>query len=217
MNVTPVPPRGVPAEFRGRARQLRDRIAQEAEPARTLVAELSDRIIARIKRHHRIPRADTLSRVADAWCRQMPQHSRLALQVDLNRRGKTLRINEMRLSASEYQDVSWETNEKGVIVLVVGLEAGPYRYMLATTTLAHVSLHAIARRLQRGLDGSQDAIKRDLHALGVAHPALTDRPDGTDFVVPVPGGTWRGTVERVVDKRIGHDRALVVRTFVDGA
>jgi hypothetical protein len=219
MNVTLSPSRVVPAEWRGRARQFRDRISVGDEPARKLVVELSRRITARIKlRHHVIPRADTLIGVADAWRRQMPQHARLALQVDLNARRKTLRIEEMRLSASQYQDQSWGSSEVGVMVLMVRLETGPRLYTLATTTLCHVSLHGLARRLQRGLDGTDAAVLHDLKLLGEAHPGIADAENGSDVTVPVPGGSWRGNVALMNNPRGSCDTGLVVRTYLaDGA
>ena len=108
--------------------------------------------------------------------------------------------------------------ERGLIVNVVLFEVAPFHYQFDIFTLAHVSAHALARRFQRGLDTGEAAIMRDLKALGQAHHALADRPDGTDFVVPlVDGGNWRGSVELVCDPRIGYDRALTVRTYlVDG-
>ena len=92
--------------------------------------------------------------------------SRLALEISLGR--KSLAIREMRVTASEYRPEEWDTTERGLTVFMIGLEAGPFRYMFAIHTLAHVSLHAMGRRSQRGLDATEAAILHDLRALGGA-------------------------------------------------
>jgi hypothetical protein len=120
----------------------------------------------------------------------------------------------MRVTASEYRPEEWDTTERGLLVFMIGLEASPFRYMFTVHTLAHVSLHAIGRRSQRGRDATEAAILHDLRALGVAHHALADRPDGAQFAVPASGGAWRGNVQLVRDPRTGCDKALAVRTFM---
>ena len=97
---------------------------------------------------------------------------------------------------------------------MIGLEVGPFRYNFTIHSLVHVSLHAIGRRSQRGLDATEAAILHDLRALGVAHHTLADRPDGAPFAVPASGGAWRGNVQLVRDPRAGYDKALAVRTFM---
>ena len=91
---------------------------------------------------------------------------------------------------------------------------GPSRYDLVTTTLAHVSLHALARRFQRGLDIREDAIKGDLLALAEAHQGIRGLENGSTILVPVPGGSWRANVAAMDDSRGTVNVALAVRTFI---
>jgi hypothetical protein len=203
----------VPAEYVGKARLLRDAIAAEDKATGELITALAARLTSRIRRGNPIPRADMLSGIAHEWRQRVPSRSRLALEISLGR--KSLAIREMRVTASEYRPEEWNTTERGLTVFMIGLETGPFRYMFAIHTLAHASLHAIGRRSQRGLDATEAAILHDLRALGVAHHALADRPDGAEFAVPASGGAWRGNVEFVRDPRTGYyDKALAVRTFM---
>jgi len=207
----------VPAEFAGQARVLRDAIAAEDQAAGELIRALGARVKARLRRGNAIPRVDTIVGVADEWQRNLPQRGRLLLEVDLNKRRKALTIRELRLTGSVFQPLAWASAERGLILNLTVLQAQPFLCQLQMYTLAHVGLHALARRLQRGADVSEDAIKRDLRLLGQAHRDLADRPDGSAFAVAVPGGAWRGDVQLVHDPHVGYDRALAVRTFmVDG-
>jgi hypothetical protein len=102
----------------------------------------------------------------------------------------------------------------GLIINGITLEAAPFHYQFITCNVAHVGMHARARRVQRGLDASWPAIARNLRILGRAHHALADRPDGSDFTPPLTGGgAWCGIVR---DPRQEFDKALVVRTFLGG-
>ena len=207
-------PRGVPAEFTGMARQLRDAVAAEDGPAGKLMTTLAKRVTTRIRSGNVIPRADTLTGIAHEWRQRMPPRSRLALEIDLDARRKSLRICEMRATASSYRGDGWETVERGLIVLMIQLEAGPHHYTFGSYKLSHISLHAIGRRIQRGLDASEASIMRDFLALGAAHHTLADRADGAEFSVPVQGGSWRGTVQLLRDQAASTDMALAVRTFL---
>jgi len=179
-------------------------------------AGLAGRIVAGLKRGRPIPRVSTLVGIADQWRRHLPARARLALEIDLDRRRKSLRIREMRVTASVYRAAGWDTMEQGLIVDLFKLEAGKSHYRFAVHVLAHVSSHALARRFQRGLGGDEASIMRDLHAISQAHHALADRPDGHEFSVPVPasGGVWCGTVGLLADAAVGTDPGLLVRTFI---
>jgi hypothetical protein len=209
---------GVPPEFTGRARQLRDAIAGEDRATGELTRALSERLLSRYRRGNHVPRRDVLCGVADEWRRTLPPRSRLAIEVDLNARRKSLAIKEMRVTTSRYQPETWATAEKGLIVGLTMLEVWPLHCHFDVFSLAHVGLHGLARRLQRGVDGSEAAVMDDLRALGQAHHGLADLPAGSEFRVSLDhGGVWVGTVEPVLDPRIGYDRALAVRTYmIDG-
>jgi hypothetical protein len=209
-------PKVIPAEWRGKARVFRDAIGAEDEPTGRLVTTLAQRLKVRIKeRRDAVPRPEDLRGVAFTWERHMPPRSRLDLAINLQR--KSLEIREVRLSSSVYRAAAWGEHEAGLVIMAITLEAAPLHYEFKTGTIAHVSVHAIARRLQRGRGGSEADVLRDLGVLGRAHEALAGRPDGADFEVPAADGFWIGTVETMRDraaKRPG--KSLLVRTFLDG-
>ena len=204
----------VPAEFRGLARVFRDRFAAEDRASGETVSRLDARIRTRVKGGNPIPRRDTLTGAARGWRERLPPLSRLALEIDLQQRGKALTIREMRLSSSEYRDAAWTEAERGLVVMMIGLACGPFRYEFTKHTLCHVSHHALARRMERGSDTSDAAIKRDLKLLGQAQHGLADAANGTDFTVPVPGGNWLGNVALMRNPRGSFDVALAVRTYL---
>ena len=120
--------------------------------------------------------------------------------VEIKQRGKSLLIRELRASASVYRAENWYEVEHGLIINAFVLEAGPSVYQCKVFTLVHLSLHALARRFQRGADASETAVMDDLRTLGQAHHGLADRPDGSEIAVPVGhGGAWIGTVETLTD------------------
>lgn len=204
----------VPAEFLGQARALRTAIAAEDQAVGEMVTQLDGTIRDRVQRGNPIPRRDVLAGVARDWQRRLPQRGRLALEIDLAKRGKSLSVREMRLSSSEYLDSTWRETERGLALLVIGLDCAPLRYEFVKHTLCHVSLHALARRLERGADVTEGAILQDMRALGEAHRALADRPNGAAFTVPVMGGSWRGNVALMRTPRGSFDKGLVIRTFI---
>ena len=139
MSVT-LAPRSVPTEFRGKARLLCDAILTEDKATGELVSSLAGHVTDRIRRGNPIPRVDTLAGVASEWRRNIPQRGRLLLEVDPNRRRKSLCIRELRLSASTYYAEEWETIERGLVVYMIGLDCGPFHYKFTTHTLGYISL-----------------------------------------------------------------------------
>ena len=79
------------------------------------VSSLAWRVADRIRRGNPIPCVATLVGVASEWQRNIPQCGRLLLEVDLNRRRKSLCIRELRLSASMYYAEEWGTIERGLL------------------------------------------------------------------------------------------------------
>ena len=215
MNVALASRPRVPMEYIGRARLLREAVASEDQSSGEMMQSFVDRVMARYHRS-KIPRVDTLVGIARAWQHDVPARGRLAIETALDKRKKTLVVHELRLTASIYQPQHWGVAERGLIVDGITLEVRPFMCRLDISTLVHLGLHALGRRLQRGVDASEAAVLGDIRVLAQAHHTIADRGEGADFSVPVLGGSWRGSVERVLDRRIGYDMALAVRTFIDG-
>jgi hypothetical protein len=213
MNVTLAPSVKVPAEHMGRARLFRDTIVAEDRASGEAVTAIVTPLRARAERGNAIPRRDALVGAANAW-RCMPPRSRLALEVDLQQRRKVLSIREMRLSSSGYLDREWNEAERGLAIILIALDCRPRKIEFSKPVLVHASLHALGRRMERGGDTSDDAIRRDLRLLGEAHRTIADAPNGTAFTVPAPVGSWVGNVALLHTPHGEFDVGLVARTFV---
>ena len=69
-----------------------------------------------------------------------------------------------------------------------------------------VSLHAVARRMQRGFDTSDAAILSELKQIAMMYPTIVESLG--DFSMPGDGGLWCGEVGRN-----GSAPLLAIRTF----
>jgi hypothetical protein len=143
----------------------------------------------------------------------MPGLGLLDSSTDLDLRKRTLRICQLRVCPSDFRAAAWNVDEAGLSVLGLQLDIGPHRFNFAMPSLVTVSLHALARRYQRGLDISDEAIFADLHALARSHPAIAKREAGDSFEVEAGGGCWRGHVTDA-ETNAGMDRILSARTFL---
>jgi hypothetical protein len=184
-----------------------DRVATRAIDATT------DRMRLRWTRHP-IPRREHLVDAARAWRSTLPAAGRLELSIE--RQPKSLTIAEMRVGASDFRAPWWERGaiEPGVLVQGIRLVVAPKRFDFAILPLACVSLHALARRLQRG-SMAEESLMIELRALGHA-AAAPDLCPGAEVIVPVDddGGRWVGVVAEVMMKS-GRHHVLSLRTFKD--
>lgn len=112
--------------------------------------------------------------------------------------------------SQDLQREPWQNAEPGIAVMRLEIEAAPRRIHTDLKYLACVSLHALARRLQRSFSVHDAAINSDLRALIAAHEL---HRIGAEFMVEVPDGAWVGAVTEVATKR-GRQRILNVRTFL---
>ena len=206
----------MPAEFVGKARAFRSRIADADAVAIQIIQQTTQQLIER-QRRHPVPRTDTLASIARAWRVQVPAFGRASQEITLER--KSLSIVEVRTCPQHYRAATWKDDalEPGLIVVRVSLAIAPHEKLsLAMHTLAAISLHGLGRRYQRGADTSDAAIIADIRALAAAHERLVKLPEDTRFDVALPGGRWLGTV---LDVRAaasgGVDRILSGRTFVE--
>jgi hypothetical protein len=201
----------VPVEFRGRARELRRRLGESAEH-RDAVDSLVAPIRARLERHPRKdPHPDILTTAARAWRERVPAAGRLTLDVALRR--KSLQVHELRAVTGRLRMEDWgadAAHEPGIAVCAIDFTARSHLVKLDTQILATASLHAIARRLQRGRDAADAAVMEEMRALAAAAPGEED----VEVQVPASGGAWVGDRRSV--RRHGETvRILCVRTFLD--
>jgi hypothetical protein len=204
-------PGPVDAQFLGQARALRDRLKATSAMCSRLIDAISLPAVKRAKRHP-IPRREQLTDIARRWsC--MPALGLLDSSTDLDLRKRTLRICQLRVCPSDFRSAAWHVDEPGLSVLGLQLDIGPHRCNFAMPSLVTVSLHALARRYQRGLAVDDTAIFGDLHTLAKAHLRLATGAVGELFEVEASGGCWHGNLTDA-STNAGMDRILSARTFM---
>jgi hypothetical protein len=210
-------PTPIGAEFFGRARDLRRRIAAEDAQYDASVKELIEPIRDRLRRYpRRSPRPEMLAALVQSW-RFMPCRDwRLDLSAKLDKHRVTL--TERRLIASLLKpndDPDWRGVEQDVGVVVVRMSVDRHRAELATRCVATLSLHALARRFQRGQDGDVAAVLHDINL--AASAASGELTPGAGYRVRTDdqGGGWRG---RAINHGLADGTSRVVlsiRTWLD--
>jgi hypothetical protein len=142
-------PHSRPREYVGQARQFRAAIAVEDAVATKAIAKIVAPLHARALRHP-VPRPADLVDAARSWRLTVPAGNRLALNIDAAR--TRLQIDELCVSAIDFKFTDWPDDdfEPGVSVLHVRLRAAPHVLELEAPIVACASLHAPARRFQRG-------------------------------------------------------------------
>ena len=197
----------VGAQFLGRARALRQAVADEAITADRRIAAICERIHARYRHGKPVARMQTLQDVERQWRETLPLRGRVAIETHLDRDQKTLRITELRARPSmSVGSLDWDELEPGLFLSAVGLEAMPRHFHATHLTLAIVSLHALARRYQRGLAIEDAAVIHDLRPLAEQHEAIMPAGPGSSFSVPLLGWglvAWNG-FHRLLRSRQAH-------------
>lgn len=111
-----------PAEFLGRARDLR--------------------------RRHKLPREEALRGAAREWRMNAPAFGRLAQSISVGR--KHLAIDEIRLGSSHYRRADWTAVEPGLVVTHVVVEiAAPRTIEVETVNLVQLRSNSLLRCLCR--------------------------------------------------------------------
>jgi hypothetical protein len=129
------------------------------------------------------------------------------IRLDKNR----LMLTTARLTASTWRDDIWANPglESGISLirfdLIAAASAG---VSIAATPLVVVSLHALARRMQRGAGRDHGSVAHDISAC--LHAAASQ----ADAIEIISGGRWLGST---VPAQIaaGEARVFACRTFID--
>jgi hypothetical protein len=216
--VLALPPRDrLPLEYVGRARALWRRIDAEGK----LVRPRQDELVARLESlasrpgFRRPMRRPTLRGFRAAW-KGLPGFGRFALKIDLTSDDR-LSLTEFRAVAGKMKMSAWGDNadsELAVGVLMIEVTFDPKRDLsIRRTPLGDVCLHGLARRFERGLDRSDEAILRDVFSLAQHFGRGLAADGGRDFEIPAAGGgAWIGELT-LYERR----PFLAVRTYVSGA
>lgn len=201
----------VPREFTVRAFDLRDRLKRSsgdyAERVRRICLLLSVQL-----RRYRDHKPHTLSLAVEQW-RRAPEFGRIG-KLQIRRVPRGLYISELRVADCLHFFDYWDPShrEKGLEVVRITMTAADREFKLDSDPKANLSIHALARRYQRGWGDSDDAVLADIAELATHDELLKDHK----FSLPLQVGSWVG--ERVLSRTSdGKEyRSLAVRTFLLG-
>lgn len=187
---------GVPAEFRGLARQYFRDIDRADDTVRALVRTTLAPFRLRAMRGYRALRPDMLADAARRWRAGSPEFGRFGQTVELTKQG--LEVSEIRLTSGEQKFAHWEdatSTEDALIIagLRVGVAAGAGRglpeFIIEMASRATLSFHCIGRWYQRSRDISPDASHDSIVDILLALPTLAPE---TEISIQTEGGSWRG-------------------------
>jgi hypothetical protein len=205
------PPGVVSREFVGMARSMRNNIDAIDATATAAMGEVSRRLQARCRRRQHLTPSVAVETVK-AWRTHVPETGRLAIESHIGHR--SLFIRELRLSRCRTRNLGWTDAawEPGIGIMLIACSVQIFSWQFNYFHLAVVSLHALARRFQRGIDNSDASIMADLRVVAdvAAEIAVTDGA----FEIPVPGGRWTGFVAEMPDATGSIERVLSIRTFL---
>lgn len=197
----------VPFEFLGLARAFRARIgAEDAEVGRTIQGIVKPLQARRTRSATFRPEALV---DAERQYRMLPSTGRLALRIERDKRG--LLIEEFRCAAGQFKFCWWDSDatDPDIGVVKVHLRAHAWGVVGVTANIVvSVSLHALARRYQRGFNTTDEAILSDLRDLALRHDSIVEAFG--EFSVACDGGHWVGEVAETAD---GSTPVLAIRTF----
>jgi hypothetical protein len=196
----------VPAEFTGQARVFRDQVRAVDLAMDAALARITEPLHVRLGRHPKL-RNEMVVGMARLYSMLVPPQFRLGA-VEATRHRTEFAIVERRIAVSGLKHDEWtdpEHREPGVSIckFVLAMTNGTLLWRLHPQ--ANVSLHALARRIERGHERDHAALLRDLAALADVGEE-GERVDTSE-------GSWFGHVIDADDQ--GHRiRMRNVRTWL---
>ena len=191
-------PARIPVEFVGLARAFRSEVLRIDKQMDCALATLTAPLRARLARHPRL-RHEMIAGTTRLYGMMVPAAFRIGAVKVMKDRAEFC-ISEARLTATWLHDDAWgdAERESGVALCRFVLVVHDRRLREHWHPMAIVSLHALARRVERSSERDHDALLRDLSL-------LVDTGDVVGERIDTPNGFWLG---RVTDAR---DRSRTVR------
>ena len=202
------------AQYRGAARLFRARIGDlsaSAGPVMKALVAATDKEFS--KRRGNCPR-DFLPNLEAKW-RQLPPAGLLALDIARTRRNCTIvdtrLIPELVANPGRWGD--GETEQALIVVRNIYELTRTWTRTMSVTT-ASLSLHSVARYLQRSAYTSDEALMRAISALAAAANTMLSNTAARQFEVQAADGLWLGEVAAYSDCHQSQGVALHVRTWI---
>jgi hypothetical protein len=205
----------VPYEFVGQARLFCARIDVASKTASAAVMQIGTDARAIVQRRPTW-RGEHFSGFERQWRQTIPDEGRIRLEIERSKRA--LIISELRLARATYEDIRWSqpSPEASVCLMLCTFRlTTPAAFESKRLAIATVSIHAIARRYQRGFDNTDRAIQADISELATnGSQRLGSGAENQTFAIPCHSGQWVGTIE-TVRLSSGPDLPLLnVRSFL---
>jgi hypothetical protein len=198
----------------GLARDFRRRVEVEDHAFLRITDALFRPIHARQAKHpERKIRAEQLAELARRWRVEPPKRFRVSFAASV--RGPKGTISERRVIAEEMTEDAWNTPEPGLAIGDARIVADKDGARTTGGTICVFSLHAIARRLQRGIGTSDADLIADM--IPVAVHRFADLPEDAPVTIATDryGGGWRGRITMATNPGGAHGRLIVaVRTWL---
>lgn len=207
--------RPVPVELVGQARLLRERLARDFDQAVAAIGQAVAPVSETAR--SKAPSRWLVHEAARRWNAASTGPGRLS-PCELSQEGRTWFLREYRASPGDVQFLGlWDSFEPGFLVMKVQAELSKGRSGLGWGPAAHLSVHAVARRAQRG-GGTVESALADITGVGAwarLHVVYKARQPTTPVLVPTARGHWRGTWVQVDDA--GHSPCVfpALRTWLD--
>ena len=206
----------VPAEFSGMARQFIGAVALDDEQASAALLALRGPVVARFRRQPRSPlREGTLRDVRRAW-EAIPRRFRLAMNHDIDRRGRRGLIEELFIAPCNLREKTWSAMERSTLIAAWRLQVDKAKLIWEPQDFAVVGHHALGRRFERGRNRTHAAVVADLKVLVETDINDTERfPENAPFRIAAGDGFWAGETAAVETSDSGVSVQFVVRTYID--
>ena len=216
----------IPAELVGQARLLRDRLAPDITVARAKIegAVRPLREVARIKR----PGEWLIHETGRRWQQATADADRVAFHPPTCDQDGRWMIAEDRPTAADLRLNFWRSPEvtgewdaaagwpweRGFTVYRFTLSLRGRKLDSSVSLEVNVSVHALARRVQRGGGTMAGALVDTVDAARWA--SLCGEADGSapPMLVPTATGHWRGQLARMEDRQFGSIALPVLRTWL---
>jgi hypothetical protein len=209
-----VPAPAVGAAFMGRARDLRRRVEREDGEYITTVNALIMPAQQRLRKFpQRKLRPEMLTELVQGWRYMQSRNFRTHLAAKLER--TRCSISERRAVAAHMKlHEGWENEEPAIGISEITMTANGNRLHAGARMRCTFSLHALARRYQRGLDCDDAALLLDMELVAQLDADACDVGTGYKITTDEHGGGWRGRTVRVRGDDGHEQRVLSVRTWL---
>jgi hypothetical protein len=204
----------IPAEYMGKARELIRCVDREDEKYCLGVDKIEQTAARWVKQRHSCFKPQQLDEF-HAMVELLPNEFRLAPLI-IDRSKKNLCLLDYRMTSSKMRIEHWENKaEFEESIALTGFEYSFNRasFRFYPRPICQISIHAIARRFQRGRTQDEAFIKTDMSLVLEAQPWR--REIGEEFTVKVDAGEWRGRILWSNKGTENYYHIAAARTFVD--